>query len=93
MLYCIKDIQRLLGKRQEYSKRWYPVTYAYFQFLDPILPILQRLKSREHFDEIKNLLGVESVEQLESVKRVSAEEYRSSVPSLYKLLPSEIAIY
>ncbi|MGX5452580.1 hypothetical protein [Bacillus cereus] len=93
LLYCIKDIQRLSGKQQEYSKHWYPVTYAYYQFSDPILPILQRLKSREHFDEIKNLLGVESVGELVSVKKVSAEEYRSSVPSLNHLLPSEIAIY
>ncbi|AZJ24595.1 hypothetical protein CT694_34720 (plasmid) [Bacillus wiedmannii bv. thuringiensis] len=94
MLYCIKDIQRLLGKKQEYSKRWYPVTYAYFQFSDPILPILQRLKSREHFDEIKKLLGVESLEQLENVKKLSAEEeYRSSVPTLNNLLPNELTIY
>ncbi|HDR8066693.1 TPA: TIR domain-containing protein [Bacillus cereus] len=93
LLYCIKDIQRLLEKKQEYSKRWYPVTYAYFQFSDPILPILQRLKSREHFNEIKKLLGVESIEQLENVKKLSAEEYRSSVPSLNSLLPNELAIY
>ncbi|HFJ9403443.1 TPA: SEFIR domain-containing protein [Bacillus paranthracis] len=94
ILFYINNIKRLKGDKLGFKANWYPVTSAYFQFSYPNLPLLQRLKTKDHFNEIKYLLGIEDIDDLERIRKLSAVEGRiSRVPSLTDMLPSEIAVY
>ncbi|CAM4407918.1 hypothetical protein BAMA_10305 [Bacillus manliponensis] len=94
VLYYIQDIQNLEGKKQGRGGYWYPVTSAYVQFSYPTISLLQRLKSKAHFDDIKSLFSIKDVEHLQRIMQLSLEQGRvSGVPSLAHMLPNEIAVY
>ncbi|QKE10640.1 toll/interleukin-1 receptor domain-containing protein [Bacillus cereus] len=94
ILYYIQNIKELEGKQNLYGMHWYPVTSAYTQFSHPSIPLLKKLTSKNHFNEIKNLLSIESVEHLERIKDLSLNNRTpSQIPTLADMLPAEIAIY
>lgn len=70
---------------------WYPVTSAYAQFLYPSISFLKRLTSKNLFNEIKDILSIESVEH---IKHLSLKNCMTSqIPALANLLPTEINVY
>ncbi|WP_240519797.1 hypothetical protein [Bacillus thuringiensis] len=52
------------------------------------------LSIKNHFNEIKDLLSIESVEHLERIKHLSLKNRATSqIPALANMLPNEIAVY
>ncbi|HHT7007506.1 toll/interleukin-1 receptor domain-containing protein [Bacillus paranthracis] len=94
ILYYIQNIQILQNKNNAPRFGWYPVTSAFTQFSYPSIPLLQRLKSKAHFNDIKDLLSIDSIEHLQQIIELSAAKGRESgVPSFSNVLPQEIGIY
>lgn len=46
------------------DRRWFPKTYVYNNFYSNNFDFFNRLISKKHFDKVKGVLGVESIEQL-----------------------------
>ncbi|WP_249671144.1 toll/interleukin-1 receptor domain-containing protein [Bacillus thuringiensis] len=94
LLYCIHNIQILQNKNNAPRFGWYPITSAFTRFSNPSIPLLHRLKSKTHFDDIKGLLSIDSIEHLQQIIELSATKGRESgVPAFAHLVPQEIGIY
>ncbi|WP_254704118.1 MULTISPECIES: hypothetical protein [Bacillus] len=62
--------------------------------LESKLLAISLLSIKNHFNEIKNLLSIESVEHLERIKHLSLKiRATSQIPALANMLPNEIAVY
>lgn len=94
VLYYIQNIQILQNQNTAPRFGWYPVTSAFTQFSNPSIPLLQRLKSKAHFNDIKDLFSLEDIEHLQKIIELSVAQGRESgIPSLASILPQEIGIY
>lgn len=97
ILYYIQKINELERKPHLYRGDWFPVTIAYAQVEPPSIPLFKKLTSKAHFNDVKNLLSIETVGDLERIKELSLknQDYRSQprIPTLASMLPNEIAIY
>ncbi|WP_235435108.1 hypothetical protein [Bacillus cereus] len=62
--------------------------------LESKLLAISLLSIKNHFNEIKDLLSIESVEHLERIKHLSLKiRATSQIPALANMLPNEIAVY
>lgn len=46
------------------DRSWFPKTYVYNSYYTNNFDFFNRLISKKHFDKVKGVLGVESIEQL-----------------------------
>lgn len=94
ILYYIQNIQSLQKTANTPYFGWYPITTAFTRFSNPRIPLFQRLKSKTHFNDIKTLFSIDSIEQLEKIRELSIEKGRESgIPAFSHVLPQEIGIY
>ncbi|MGG1552938.1 toll/interleukin-1 receptor domain-containing protein [Paenibacillus ferrarius] len=93
LLYYISKIKGA-DKEDYYPRIWFPTTYIYNR--EAPIKIISRLKSKTHFDNVKVLFNVETVEQLQTriAEFKSDQGYSGSFESIPNVVnyikPSEI---
>lgn len=69
---------------------WFPYTYIYTEFRSHQIDILKRLISKRHFEKVKVLFGVETIDELKQLFSQFNEEINAQIRhygSMYNVLP------
>lgn len=85
---------------REWEIEWFPATYIYKRECGKI-DVLQRMKRKKHFDEIKCIFNVDSVEEMKSLIETKMNEGGRGYNGIFGTIPritnsiqvEEIAMY